>query len=305
MRPHTPTLNISHAMPGTIGPTSPPDTPITASPVLNRTLASNGRPPPPAKARNKKPQQSNIRPLGGTQFSYNPTPRPEEISPQLSHSSDEEDSGSSISPPQSPVPDIVPGLQQHILAAAIHIDEADFAIESLSDCSLGSDDENVPVLRPYDVEYPDSDRSQSRSRPPPDMDPEVMTGVQNLNPFEDTDGDIDPDEEFERQRLHNRQERRLRRMKSGSISKRTVSERDSDSDKEDVLPYYDGNEPGPNFRRMRRKVGDRTSIQLNGPLPEPIEELREPLSENEIILDDAEVFAKELPYWTLMDVDSE
>ncbi|KAF3059292.1 hypothetical protein GL218_04607 [Daldinia childiae] len=137
------------------------------------------------------------------------------------------------------------------------------------------------------------------------MDPAVMEGIENLNTFEDSDGDIDrDDEEFIRQLQKTREERRLRRMKSGSLSKRTVSERGSDSDREDVLPYYEGNETGPT-RRMRRKVGDRISIQFMGPLPERIEELKEPNSDDEIILDDAEVFARELPYWTLMDVDSE
>lgn len=135
------------------------------------------------------------------------------------------------------------------------------------------------------------------------MDPAVMTGIENLNTFEDSDADIDHDDEFTRQLQKRREERRLRRMKSGSLSKRTVSERGSDSDREDVLPYYEGNETGPT-RRMRRKV-DRTSIRFEGPLPERIEELKEPNSDDEIILDDAELFARELPYWTLMDVDSE
>ncbi|KAI0599719.1 hypothetical protein F4775DRAFT_107194 [Biscogniauxia sp. FL1348] len=305
MRPHTPTLNISHPAPGTIGPTSPPDTPTTSSPVLNRTLASNGQPPPPAKARYQTAHQSSIRPLGGTQFSYNPAPRPEEISPQLSHSSDDEESDTSSSPPPSSVVDvdIEPELQPEILVAAIGIDDADFAIESLSDCSLGVEDENVPVLLPDGYEYPESDTSRSRSRSPPGIDPEVMEGVQNMNPFDDSEGEYDHDDEFVKRLRDNRQKRRQRRMQSGSISKRTVSERGSDSDREDVL--REGNDSGSSTRRTRRKVGDRTSIQFAGPLPERIEELKEPLSEDEIILEDAEVFAKELPYWTLMDVDSE
>ncbi|KAI5921976.1 hypothetical protein F4810DRAFT_310068 [Camillea tinctor] len=309
MRPHTPTLNISHPAPGTIGPTSPPDTPTTTSPVLNRTPASNGQ-PPPAKTRYQTTHHpSSIRPLGGTHFSYNPAPRPEEISPQLSHSSDAESGASSSPSPSSIVDvDIEPELQPEILAAAIDIDgddgdDAGFAIEILSDCPLGIEYENVPVLLPDDYEYPESDGSRSRSRSPPCIDP-VMEGVQNMNPFDDSEGEFDHDDEFVKQLRDNRQKRRQKRMQSGSISKRTVSERGSDSDREDTGSNCDSSEQGY-IRRTRRKVGDRISIQLTGNLPERIEELKEPLSEDEIILEDAEVFARELPYWTLMDVDSE
>ncbi|XXH01823.1 hypothetical protein Hte_008185 [Hypoxylon texense] len=324
MRPHTPSLDTAHVAAAaaaatataTAGPTSPPETPTTGSPNTNRKAALNGRIPRYPKAySNNQSHPSEIRPLGGTKFSYTRGQRPEEISPRSSHSSDEE-SDLSASPPQSPLSEI-PKLRHHhhyqqhyqqhieqITTATIRIEQADFYLEEMTDdCSLNSDDGHLDILRPYAVEYPNSDRSRSRSRPP-DMDPAVMTGIENLNTFEDSDGDIDRDDEFIRQLQKRREARRLRRMKSGSLSKRTVSERGSDSDKEDVLPYYEGNETGPT-RRMRRKVGDRISIQFTGPLPERIEELKEPNSDDEIILDDAEIFARELPYWTLMDVDSE
>ncbi|KAI1453905.1 hypothetical protein F4805DRAFT_353240 [Annulohypoxylon moriforme] len=305
MRPHTPSLDTAHVA---AGPTSPPETPTTGSPKINRKLAAiNGHLPRHSKPHGHQHHPSNIRPLGGTKFSYTRAPRPEEISPRSSNSSSEE-SDSSASPPQSPLSDIPKFRHQHVekVAAAIRIEQATFSIEELSDdCSLNSEDDHLNVLRPYAFEYANSDRSRSRSRPPPDMDPAVMTGIENLNTFEDSDADIDrDDEEFIRQLQKTREERRLRRMKSGSLSKRTVSERGSDSDREDVLPYYEGNETGPT-RRMRRKVGDRISIQFTGALPERIEELKEPNSDDEIILDDAEIFARELPYWTLMDVDSE
>ncbi|KAI2470749.1 hypothetical protein F4781DRAFT_167442 [Annulohypoxylon bovei var. microspora] len=309
MRPHTPSLDTAHV--AAAGPTSPPETPTTGSPKINRKAAViNGRPPRHSKSSKSHGHQnhpSNIRPLGGTKFSYTRAPRLEEISPRSSNSSSEE-SDSSASPPQSPLSDVPKLRHQHVekVAASIQIEQAAFSIEELSDdCSLNGEDDHLNVLRPYAFEYANSERSRSRSRPPPDMDPAVMTGIENLNTFEDSDADIDhDDEEFIRQLQKSREERRLRRMKSGSLSKRTVSERGSDSDREDVLPYYDGNEPGP-ARRMRRKVGDRISIQFTGALPERIEELKEPNSDDEIILDDAEIFARELPYWTLMDVDSE
>ncbi|KAI0122295.1 hypothetical protein F4814DRAFT_446231 [Daldinia grandis] len=309
MRPHTPSLDTAHVVAAAVGPTSPPETPTTGSPKVHRKKAAlNGRPQRHSKAHSHPDHPANIRPLGGTKFSYTRAPRPEEISPRSSHSSDEE-SDSSASPPQSPLSDVPKLRHQHMeQATLIQIEQATFSIEELSDdCSLNTEYDHLDVIRPYAFEYANSDRSRSRSRPrpPPDMDPAVMEGIENLNTFEDSDGDIDrDDEEFIRQLQKTREERRLRRMKSGSLSKRTVSERGSDSDREDVLPYYEGNETGPT-RRMRRKVGDRISIQFTGPLPERIEELKEPNSDDEIILDDAEIFARELPYWTLMDVDSE
>ncbi|KAI2616864.1 hypothetical protein GGR54DRAFT_631603 [Hypoxylon sp. NC1633] len=319
MRPHTPSLDTSTAHvaatgPGTgMGPTSPPETPTAGSPMYNRKAAAaaaaalNGHSHSPRYSKvHGHPGHPSIRPLGGTKFSYSRGPGPEEISPRSSPSSDEE-SDSSASPPQSPLSEIPKLRHQHVeqITTIIRTEQAAFSIEELSDdCSLNSEDDHLNVLRPYAFEYANSDRSQSRSLPPPDMDPAVVTGIENLNTFEDSDADFDhEDEEFHRHLQKQREERRLRRMKSGSLSKRTVSERGSDSDREDVLPYYEGNETG-SVRRTRRKV-DRISIQFTGPLPEPIQELKEPNSDDEIILDDAEIFARELPYWTLMDVDSE
>ncbi|KAI5863643.1 hypothetical protein GGS23DRAFT_596149 [Durotheca rogersii] len=306
MRPHTPSLDTPRVTTtAAAAPTSPPETPTTGSPKMNRKM-TNGRPRRRSKGHGHNGHPSNLRPLGGTKFSYTRGPRPEEISPRSSNSSDE-GSELSASPPQSPLSDM-PNLQPQPVkrVAPVRIDQASFSVEELSDdCSLSSDWDHLDVLRPYAFEYAGSDRSQSKPRPPPDMDPTVMAGIENLNTFEDSDVDIDHDDEFTRQLQKRREERRIRRMKSGSLSKRTVSERGSDSDREDVLPYYEGNDTGPTTRRMRRKVGDRTSIQFAGPLPERIEELKEPNSDDEIILDDAEFFARELPYWTYMDVDSE
>ncbi|OTB02069.1 hypothetical protein M426DRAFT_207659 [Hypoxylon sp. CI-4A] len=312
MRPHTPSLDTAHV--AAAGPTSPPETPTTGSPKIHRKAAAkklNGRHSRHSKSHNHQGHPPNIRPLGGTKFSYTRNPRPEEISPRSSHSDDESDS-SSASSPQSPLSDLLKPHQQHIeepvitIQTVVSMEHATFSIEELDDdCWLNGECDHLDVIRPHDFEYAGSDRSRSMSRPPPDMDPAVMEGIENLNTFEDSDVDFDhDDEEFRRQLQKRREERRLRRMKSGSLSKRTVSERGSDSDREDILPYHDGNDPGPT-RRIRRKVGDRTSIQFSGPLPEPIEELKEPNSDDEIILENADVFAKELPYWTLMEVDSE
>lgn len=221
------------------------------------------------------------------------------------------------SPPQSPVPESPevrskPVTKAKSTTASVSAVEATFAIEELSDLDPDDCDEGLDVLRPSEVEYPPSDCSRPHSRHVPDMDPAVMSDFKNLNPFDDSDdddlgGDDDDGQtdDFLRHLLEKRRERRLRRMKSGSISKRTVSERGSDSDKEDILPWHDGPEAGPNSRRLRRKT-DRHSMQFSGQFPERIEELKEPNSDDdEIILDDAEILAKELPYWTYMEVDSE
>ncbi|KAI1249527.1 hypothetical protein MGN70_009140 [Eutypa lata] len=310
-----PNLKVAHL--ASSGPTSPspPQSPTATSPKFNRKAAmainvnGNGYLPPHAKNSRHKAHQSNIHPLGGTKFSYTRAPRPEEISPRSSASSDEE-SEESASPPQSPVsdPPEVPQPAPQATSASTSVAEATFAIEELSDFDPDDcDDDDPDVLRPSEFEYPESDRSRSRTRQPPDMDPAVMSDFRNLNPFDDDsddDGDGDIDDDFRRNLQQRRAERRLRRMKSGSISKRTISERGSDSDKEDILPYHDGPETGTNTRRLRRKT-DRHSMQFSGQFFERIEELKEPNSDDEIILDDAEVFARELPYWTLMDVDSE
>lgn len=261
----------------------------------------------------------NIRPLGGNKFSYSRDPRVEEISPRSSHSSADE-SDSSESSPQSPLSEIQEfhrrlGFQFTTAAAAIaaisggatiRIDEAGFVVEELSDYSIDSDHEiQVDVVRPYAIEYggEPSERSVPASRTTHDLDPALTAGVKHLSTFDSDSEELDPDDDFQMQLRLDRQARRIRRMKSGSISKRTISERDSDSDGEDVTPWLDSNDAGPVYRRVRRKAENRTSIHFTGPLPERIEELKEPNSDDEIIIDDAELFARELPYFSFMEVD--
>ncbi|KAI0814034.1 hypothetical protein GGR55DRAFT_493463 [Xylaria sp. FL0064] len=319
MRPKTPALNVGHTVVGG-KPTSPPETPTTTSPspMQGRPLTSSAKASPQAKMRQYKGPGPNIRPLGGNKFSYTRDPRAEEISPRSSHSSDDE-SESSASRPQSPPSDKQGfhtrlGFQFTTAAAAIaaisggatiHIDEAGFAVEELSDYSLDSDEEiELDVIRPYAIEYSGgSERSRSGSRAAHELDPALTAGVKHLSTFDSDSEELDPDDEFQLQLRLDRQARRIRRMKSGSISKRTISERDSDSDREDVMPWVDANDPGPVYRRVRRKGENRTSIHFSGPLPERIEELKEPNSDDEVIIDDAELFARELPYFSFMEVD--
>ncbi|KAJ1325791.1 hypothetical protein MN608_08986 [Microdochium nivale] len=208
--------------------------------------------------------------------------------------------------PFQPLSDHVPPpfVEFTRIAAAITITEDHLIIEDMGEYELDSDDGEV--LLPYAFEYPESEPSRPRSRSRRELDPMFQRNFEDLNPFDDTDEEQEEEDdgEFERHRQAQRMERRIRRMKSGSISKRTVSERDSDSDREDVSSYCDVNDSGSLFRRTRRKT-DRHSMQFSGQFPERIEELKEPNSDDEIIFEDAELFARELPFWTFMDVDSE
>ncbi|KAI0516970.1 hypothetical protein F5B22DRAFT_139500 [Xylaria bambusicola] len=319
MRPRTPALNVGHTVAGG-KPTSPPETPTRTSPMQNRPLSSGAKSSSQAKAHHYKGPGPNIRPLGGNKFSYTRDPRAEEISPRSSHSSDDE-SESSASIPESLLSGRHGfhkrhGFQFTTAAAAIaaisggatiRIEEAGFAVEDLSDYSLDSDEEiDLDVIRPYAIEYGgESERSRSASRAAHELDPALTAGVRHLSTFDSDSEELDPDDEFQMQLRLDRQARRIRRMKSGSISKRTISERDSDSDREDILPWVDANDPGPGpvYRRVRRKGENRTSIHFSGPLPERIEELKEPNSDDEVIIDDAELFARELPYFSFMEVD--
>ncbi|ORY58709.1 uncharacterized protein BCR38DRAFT_413032 [Pseudomassariella vexata] len=324
-RPHTPTLHPSRA-----GPTSPSETPITGYPTCNRRHGPRGRRLSNPMVARRGPQRSQMQqPLGGvgSQFKFSCGMRPVEILPQSYSSSeneyedkpeDEDDRegeeyGSLANPPEllpsdAPIPDMRQPMP-HIATRTLRIiAEANFSIEEMQDDDdddMGSDCEHLAVLRPSGFEYPESDRSRSRSRPPPELDTHLMTGLKDLHCFESDDSDIDYDDEHGQDKVmravhQHRRKKRERRMTSGSISKRTVSERGSDSDREDLKPWDTG-EAGPNLRRLRRKT-DRKSL-LSIP-PEVIYELTEP-KEDEIILGESELLARELPYFEYMAVDSE
>ncbi|ERT02685.1 hypothetical protein HMPREF1624_00986 [Sporothrix schenckii ATCC 58251] len=152
-----------------------------------------------------------------------------------------------------------------------------------------------------------------------------MSGLRGFSFRNDSDEEalIDEDEEdgsdFDENahnlfRLKQRAERRRRRMTSGSISKRTISESiGSDTDNEDLMAMLDESEVGSSARRLRRRIGDRHSLQFQDPPPPRIDELEEPdTSDNEDdvkeLTRDGETLARELPYYTLeyisMEVDS-
>ncbi|KAI0394426.1 hypothetical protein F5Y17DRAFT_252048 [Xylariaceae sp. FL0594] len=319
MRPRTPAVDLGHTSAGA-KPTSPPETPTATSPSLDRAVASGEKLSPQAAAamRQFKSSGSNIRPLGGNKFSYSRDPRPDEISPRSSASSDEgSDSSESLS--QSHPSDIQGyhrrlGFQFTTAAAAIaalnvngatiRIEEACFVVEELSDYSVDSDDIDLDIIRPDAIECAGgSERSRTGSYRSHELDPAMTTGFEDMKAF-DSDSEYDENDDFQSSLIQRRMERRIRRMKSGSISKRTISERDSESDNEDLLPWMDPQETLLSHRRVRRRGDHRSSIQYTRPLmPERIPELKEPNSDDEVIIDDHELFARELPYFSFMEVD--
>jgi hypothetical protein len=314
MRPNTPTINTSRTG---INVTSPPQTPTTGSPTFTRKTGSgpNGR----AGARGEPPHASIIPPLGGvgSQFSSARGIRPEQISPRPSDSSEDDDdddeSELSVSPPQSPLSDVygVPVGRSYIRTHIVV--EATFEIEECTDDDNEDDDdvmesdddedEQLEVLQPDDIEYAESERSQSRSRSEREVDPQLMNSFQDMKTCFHSDDESDDlhDEDFMKEIQKWRRMKKEKRMNSGSISKRTISERGSDSDREDLQPWDTGDS---NLRRLRRKVDRRSLLSIP---PEIIIELKEPNSDGEVVWDEHEInLARELPFWTMeVDVDSD
>lgn len=178
-------------------------------------------------------------------------------------------------------------------------------MEELSDFA-NSDEERSGVVRPCAIEDAESDRSPSRSRSRPEIDPSMMYNLGNLNCSDDSDEtDID-EHEYQEFLIRRRAEKRRKRMSSGSIGKRTISESiGSDSDREDLKSFLGAEEIGSSARRLRRRVGDRRSLQFQDPPPPRIDELDEPDSSDDGILI-GESLARELPYYEYvsMEVDS-
>ncbi|KAK4131064.1 hypothetical protein BT67DRAFT_436574 [Trichocladium antarcticum] len=313
MWPTTTDLKISQ----NVGP-SPPQTPRTASPVFGRKSEPPlGALPPHIPLRPMAPPLSTGQTaLNGLSFSHSQAIRPEQLSPRTTScsspsSSDPDDSDDldavgpspSVSPERRP--DWTPPVL-HVRTGRI-VTHAEFIVEELSDFG-DSDDERLGVIRPCAIEYAESDRSRSRSRNPPEIDQRMMHNLGNLNCSDDSDEtDIDENEYEFREFLHRRRaEKRHKRMTSGSIGKRTISESiGSDTDREDLKPFLNPEEIGSSARRLRRRVGDRRSLQFQDPPPPRIDELDEPdSSEDEFMISDS--LARELPYYEYvsMEVDS-
>ncbi len=226
----------------------------------------------------------------------------------------------------------------------MYVVEATFVIEEIGD--FDSDCGRIPTLLPDEIEEPETEheqspdpnrhrrgklhiqkgfrRSSAHQNAPPDIDRNVMSGLQDFSLRADSDEEalLESDDEESSDfgetlnllLIQRRAERRHRRMTSGSISKRTISESiGSDTDNEDLHAMLDASEVGSSARRLRRRLGDRMSLNFTDPPPPRIDELDEPdSSDNEDdvkeLICDGETLARELPYYTLeyisMEVDS-
>ncbi|EFX00974.1 hypothetical protein CMQ_2055 [Grosmannia clavigera kw1407] len=235
--------------------------------------------------------------------------------------------------PSAPDP-AADGLSGFVLYA-----EETLIIEEISD--FDSEDGRLLVLRPTTIEEAESSegpssptpvpshthhRDRSRHRTPPvfssspsrpDIDGYVMHGLEDLTCRGESDEDgaaVDDERDLTEAehnffRLRDREKKRHRRMTSGSISKRTISESiGSDTDTEDLSQMpLDANDVGASARRLRRRL-DRHSLLFADPPPPRIEELDEPDTSDDDMIRDGETLARELPYYTLeyisMEVDS-
>ncbi len=311
MRPTTPNLKI----PRSVGPSSPPQTPRQLSPVLGPQKSSRERAPPlhtlPLHTMASAPSLT-ARTVGkGPNFSHAHAraARLEQLSPLSSSSGSDTESDSDaddapLSPERAaPTP---PPPPPRFRAGRTVINTA-LIIEELSDFSE-SDIERLDAIRPHAIEYAESEPSRSSSRNPPEVDQKITHRMGNLDCSDDSDLDIS-EVEYQQLLAKRREAKRHRRMTSGSIGKRTISESiGSDTDHEDLRAAFLGaEEVGSSARRLRRRVDNRRSLQFQDPPPERIDELEEPeseSSEDEILISVA--LARELPYYEFvsMEIDS-
>lgn len=175
---------------------------------------------------------------------------------------------------------------------------ANFTIEELSDFGEGDMRGRSDIIYPFAIEDPESEG-------PNDMlDRHVLKDLENLQcrspdpGASSDDSDLDEDDhQAILQRIRERN-RRMRMSQSSVGTKRTMSERGSDSDHDDVRNYIGFEEMGSSARRLKRKIGDRRSLIFQDPPPR-IDEVVEPEELEEAL-------AKELPFYeyTSMEVDS-
>lgn len=190
-----------------------------------------------------------------------------------------------------------------------HVVTAEIIVETLEIREYdGSDYDGCVVIRPDAIEDADSERSRSRSRSRQRRDSNMASGMRDLNVFASSDDDDDLEEtEHERKMREHREERRRARMSSGSITKRTVSERGSDSDSEDLANGHGLHSPhdpadAAHRRRLRRRLA-RNSVFFHEPAAPRIDEADEPDSSDE---ERDGLLARELSFFNyiFMEVDS-
>jgi hypothetical protein len=191
------------------------------------------------------------------------------------------------------------------------VTEGNFTLEEFNESAYEeweSGDEDV--IRPYQYEDADSEKAQSvkssGGRRKSDLDPRILDGIRDLGCGAQEDA-------HEAWVKAERQRKKWKRRSSGT--KRTLTQSiGSDTDDEDLQPVmFDGaNEAGSSARRLRRKVGERSSLIFDDPPPR-IEEVDEgceeavDINENEDELDRRTM--RELPYYRYvledMEIDSD
>jgi hypothetical protein len=238
-------------------------------------------------------------------FMLNPASPPDIISPPSSIRTVSESSGS---PPRSLSPDPTD------IEFAAYFERPDANIDE----SAGDPPSRISVTLDFIIEeIPEREFE----------DPENQDAILPIN--EGDEDEPEPPQPIKLAALHrvndddNREEwleqlRRRKRRSSGSVTKRTLSQSiGSDTDDEDLQPvtFLGANELGSSARRLRRKVGERSSlifddppprIEEEGEGPESCEEVVEVSREEEEKERGTENLNKELPYFMQdMDVDSE
>jgi hypothetical protein len=249
----------------------------------------------------------------GSQFRYCASLRPEDISPRSSSPS----SDFSGSPPRSLSSEQAESIDtppKFSLRPSRVVSEGNFTIEEMRDSDMQSDSEDdISVVQPDHYEYAESDMSQGLRPVSNTIDSSTRSLADDLEKLDCNNHD----EKREAWLQEQRKLRRRKRLSSGSVHKRTLSQSiGSDTDDEDVQ-QLDANEAGSSARRLRRKTGDRTSLIFDDP-PSMIVELDEPesdhdsarmqVAEPDVDVDVEELGLHSLPYYDYasdsMEVDS-
>ncbi|PVH71184.1 hypothetical protein DL98DRAFT_660783 [Cadophora sp. DSE1049] len=254
-----------------------------------------------------RPQSRETTPTFAFRFN-SMSPRDVVISPPSSAHSFS-DSSSSPTRSLSPVPEAEEVEEDDLDVIEASIDFT-FTIEEIRDSDIESSGGHEVVLP---SSYSDAEDSDAVLEQTEDPSPFSHFESKTFATADEEEDDDDDEEDLARQEFLSRMraEKRRKRASTGSASKRTLSESiGSDTDDEDMQPvtFLDANQPGSSARRLRRKMGGRTSLIFDDP-PERIEEIDEPDSGEEIVDVDVDVdvqggivgdrrtdWGKELPY---------
>ncbi|KAG5927171.1 hypothetical protein E4U42_002519 [Claviceps africana] len=177
----------------------------------------------------------------------------------------------------------------------------DFVVEYMD--PMDGDCEGLEILHPTEIESP-RNRSRSHHR---GFDRGMVRDFKKLNCSNETSDDeegehhvsgVDADVMFWQRQKEVRRFRRL--STASSVAKRTHSELDSESGDSEV-GGMDVNDVGSSARRMRKRQHRGAGLPFQDPPAPRIDELEEPESSAEDS-DAADPFARELPYFPMMEI---